>query len=143
MAPSNTPARLARTRVALERAGADWLLIPPSADFRWLTGVVARSTERLVTLAVGRDGRTFCLVPRLESEALGAECPWLELEVWDESEAPLARLARRIELERKHALLLGEGFRTAPLLALAERAACRPGAQVLEPLRARQDGNEL
>ena len=135
--------RLARVREAVERAAADWLLIPASADFRWATGGRARSTERLLLLAVPRSGEPWCLVPRLEADALAAECPWLDLEVWDEHEDPLARLAGRILLDRRPTLLLGEGFRTGPLLALAGRSPSRPAAPVLAPLRASKDTNEL
>jgi len=73
--------RLGRAREALDRQGADWLLVPPSADFRWLTGAVARSTERLVAFALPRRGEPFCVVPKLEAGSLEHECPWLDLEV--------------------------------------------------------------
>jgi len=135
--------RLARARDAVARAAADWLLVPASSDFRWLTGGRARATERLVVLALPRGGEPWCLVPRLEAEALGAECPWLDLEIWDEHEDPLVRLAERIRLDRGSTLLLGEGFRTGPLLSLASRATCRPAAAVLAPLRASKDAGEL
>jgi Xaa-Pro aminopeptidase len=143
MPHSRPDARLARVRERVAGADAAWLLLPASADFRWLTGGRARATERLVLLAIPRSGDPWCLVPRLEAQALSNECPWLELEVWDEHEDPLARLARRIELERKPALLLGEGFRTGALLALAGRTSCRPAAPVLAPLRASKDADEL
>src|SRR5947199_2487 len=48
--------RIARVREALANAGADWLLIPASADFAWLTGGHARATERLVLFALPRAG---------------------------------------------------------------------------------------
>ncbi|TMQ74085.1 MAG: M24 family metallopeptidase [Candidatus Eisenbacteria bacterium] len=135
--------RIARVREALANAGADWLLIPASADFAWLTGGHARATERLVLFALPRTGTPWGLVPKLEAEALAAECPWLELEVWEEHEDPVARLAGRIQLDRRPTLLLGEGFRTGPLLTLAARAICRPAAPVLAPLRACKDAAEL
>src|SRR5262245_50623980 len=132
--------RLEGAREVLARERADWLLIPASADFVWLTGGHARVTERLVLFALPAAGDPFALVPRLEAEALGLECPWLALEVWEEDESPIARLARRIGDAR--ALLLGEGFRTGTLLALAARAECRPAAPVLAPLRAVKDAEE-
>ena len=135
--------RLARVRDGLERHEAAWLLVPPSGDFRWLTGAAARSTERLVVLAVPRRGDPFCLVPRLEADALAAECPWLELEVWEEREDPLARLARRLDLESKPRLLLGDGFRTASLLALVARTECRTAGAVLGTLRLIKDADEI
>jgi Xaa-Pro aminopeptidase len=143
MSPRSVDERLARAQEVLATASADWLLVPASADFRWLTGAVARSTERLVVLAVPRQGSPWCLVPRLESAALAAECPGLDLEIWDESDDPRARLAQRIGLERRPTLLLGEGFRTGVLLALASGAACRPAAPLLAPLRAAKDATEV
>ena len=141
--PQRPDERLARVRDALAQASADWLLVPASADLRWLTGAQARSTERLVLLALPREGAPWCLVPRLESEALAAECPWLALEVWEEDEDPVTRLAARLGLDRRPALLLGEGFRTGVLLSLAALTPCRPAAPVLAPLRATKDASEL
>jgi Xaa-Pro aminopeptidase len=141
--PERRSARLSRARAALEQRGAEWLVVPPSADFRWLTGAVARSTERLVALALPRSGAPFCLVPRLEADALAVECPGLELVVWDEHERPLERLAARLGLEHRPLLLLGDGFRTAPLLALASRTGCQPATEVMAGLRAIKDADEL
>ncbi len=137
------PDRLDAARAALTRLDADWLLLPPSPDLVWLTGAHARSTERLIALALPRAGDPFCMVPRLEAEALAAECPWLEFEVWEEQQDPLEILARRIGLERRPRLLVGEGLRVATVLRLAAQAACAPAAQALAPLRAIKDDAEL
>jgi len=135
--------RIARARVAVAAAGADALLIPASADFRWLTGAHARATERLLVLVLPRSAAPWCVVPALEAEAMAAECPWLTLEVWKDGEDPMTRLAGGLSLETRPSLLLGEGFRTGVLLELAARAACRPGAPVLAPLRATKDAAEV
>jgi len=97
-------ARIARVQQALRADRADFLLIPPSADFRWLTGATARSTERLLLLVVPRDGDSFVLVPALESEALGHECPWLERIAWSDHENAFARLEQRVDLARRPVL---------------------------------------
>src|SRR5262245_2517834 len=136
-------ARLAKVREALDRNGAEWLLVAPSPDFRWLTGAVARSTERLVLFALPRAGDPFCVVPRLEASALAHECPGLELVIWDEHEDPFARLATRIGLEHRPPVLVSDGLRVAPLLRLAAATACRPAGIALEPLRAIKDADEL
>ena len=135
--------RLKQAQTALGEADAGWMLIPASADLSWLTGAHARPTERLLALAVPRAGDPFCLVPKLEADALAIECPWLELEVWEDHEPAFDRLARRLELARRPTLLLGEGFRTTPLLALAAAAPCRPAAPAIAPLRAVKDADEL
>jgi Xaa-Pro aminopeptidase len=141
--PPTFERRLERARTALEHEHADWLLVPASADFRWLTGATARSTERLVALAVPRRGAAFAIVPRLEADALAHECPWLELDAWADGDDPFERLARRVNLVSGPALLVGEGMRTAPLLKLAARARCRPAAAALADLRAVKDDEEI
>ena len=135
--------RLDRARDALARVNADWMVIPPSADFRWLTGGVARSTERLVALALPRAGEPFCVVPRLEAEALGHQCPDLELVVWEEHEDAFERMVRRMKLSPASTVLVGEGLRIAPLLRLTALAACRPAAEAMAPLRASKDAEEI
>jgi len=136
-------ARVAAVQRALHEQGAEFLLVPASADFVWLTGAHARVSERLLCLVVPRGGAPVCIVPKLEAEALGAECPWLERIAWDDDRDPWPLLAGRLGLERRPALLLAEGFRVGPLLALAERTRCRPAAPALEPLRAVKDAEEL
>ncbi|TMQ69305.1 MAG: aminopeptidase P family protein [Candidatus Eisenbacteria bacterium] len=140
---STSATRIARARRAIVAHGADVLLIAPAADFRWLTGATARSTERLLCLAIPREGAPFCLVPRLEADALAHECPGLELVTWEDHEDPLAMLDGRLRLDRAPTLLLGEGFRIAHVLALAARAPCRPAAPAIAPLRAVKEAEEL
>ena len=135
--------RLERARAALRRLEGEWLLVPPSPDLVWLTGAHARSTERLVAFALPREGEPFCIVPRLEADALRAECPWLELEVWDEHEDPFGILVRRMGLARHPRVLVGEGLRVAPLLRLAAQTACVPASSALAPLRAIKDEGEI
>jgi Xaa-Pro aminopeptidase len=135
--------RIARAQGALRASAAEFLLIPASADFRWLTGAVVRSTERLLCLVVPAEGEPFCVVPGLEADALAHECPWLERVAWADHEDGFGMLAARLGLERPRTLLLGEGFRVTPLLALTARATCRPAAPAIAPLRAVKDAAEL
>ena len=137
------PERILSARAALQRLEAEWLLLPPSPDLVWLSSVHARSTERLVAFALPRAGDPFCVVPRLESEALAAECPWRELEGWEEQEDPFEILVRRLGLARRPRVLVGEGLRMATLLRLAAQAPCAPASGALAPLRAVKDAGEL
>lgn len=136
-------ARLDRARAALSSAGAEWLIVPASPDFRWLTGATARVTERLVALVLPRAGEPFLLAPRLEAGPLAAECDGLELLVWDEHEDPLERLAARAEATPSTRLLLGDGLRVPQVLRLAALARCEAAATALAPLRAVKDEGEL
>lgn len=143
MNPDVRERRLRRVREALEAAGADALLVPASADFTWLTGAVARSTERLVAFALPRAGEPFGVIPRLEAGPIAEACPWLPLEVWDDGEDAFARLERRLDLARRPVLAVGDGWRTEVLLRLAAAADCRPATAVLGPLRAVKDAEEI
>ena len=141
--PPRTASRIERAREAAARLGADWLLIPSSPDFTWLTGARARVTERMVAFALPRDGDPFAIVPRLEADALAAAAPWLEVEVWEEAEDPFAILERRLGLERRPRVLLGEGLRVPAVLRLAAAANCGTASTALAPLRAVKDADEL
>lgn len=141
--PALRTARLDRARAAVAGAGAEWLVVPASPDFRWLTGARARVTERLVALAVPASGEPFVLAPRLEAGALARECEGLELLVWDEHEDPLARLVSRAGFARGRRVLLGDGLRVPHVLRLAALAACEPATDALAPLRAAKDEGEL
>jgi Xaa-Pro aminopeptidase len=136
-------ARIASVQQAISKVAADYLLLAPSADFRWITGAQARSTERLLVLAVPATGEPFCLVPRLEAAALAEACPWLRRLVWDDHENAFARLAGELDLSHRRKLFVGEGFRTDPLLELAARAQCLSATPLLGPLRAVKDPEEL
>jgi Xaa-Pro aminopeptidase len=135
--------RIDRVREGLERLRADWLLIPPSADFRWLTNAPARLSERLTALGIPRRGEPFAIVPRLDSTGLARACPWLRLEIWDEDEDAFDRLVRVMGLARGPAVLVGEGLRVPELLRLAAQARCRPARTLLAPLRAIKSADEI
>lgn len=143
MAPNPFDIRLARAQESLRAAAADWLLVPASPDFRWLTGAAARVTERMVLLAVPAQGEAFVVVPRLEAEALAQERSDLAQLIWDEQQDPLEQLAQRASLTSTTTVLLGEGLRVPQVLRLAARTRCAAAAGVLAPLRAVKDADEL
>jgi Xaa-Pro dipeptidase len=141
--PALRSARLDRARAALASAGAEWLIVPASPDFRWLTGAPARISERLVALALPRTGDPFLVAPRLEAQPLAEECGDLEMLVWDEHEDPLARLVSRAGLRREQRVLLGDGLRVPHVLRLAALADCESATAAISPLRAAKDEAEL
>lgn len=135
--------RIESARAALASAGAEWLVAAASPDFRWLTGAPARVSERLVALALPREGAPFVVAPRLEAEALARDCNGLEMVVWEEHEDPLARLVARAGIRRGQRLLLADGLRVSHVLRLSALATCEPAAPVLAPLRAAKSEQEV
>lgn len=67
--------RLRAAQLAATTAGLDALLIPPSADLRYLTGYDAHALERLTLLVLPADGEPTLIVPRLERPAAEAADP--------------------------------------------------------------------
>ncbi|WP_238013361.1 Xaa-Pro peptidase family protein [Dactylosporangium sp. AC04546] len=57
----------------MSEAGLDALLIPPSADLRYLTGYDAHALERLTLLVLPAQGAATLVVPRLERPAAEAQ----------------------------------------------------------------------
>jgi Xaa-Pro aminopeptidase len=135
--------RLARTSAALADAGADWLIVPASPDLLWITGAKARVTERLIALALPRQGEPFLVAPRLEAAPLESELGGLPMLVWDETDDPLARLLERAGIGAASTVMLGEGMRVPQVLRLAATARCRPAGELLAPLRAVKEPAEL
>jgi Xaa-Pro aminopeptidase len=135
--------RLARARGALADAGGDWLLVPASSDLRWLTGAKARVTERLIALALPREGEPFLIAPRLEAAPLESELDGLPILIWDEQDDPLARLIERAGLGASSTVLIADGMRVPQVLRLAETSRCRAAGDVLASLRAVKEPAEL
>ena len=143
MAPISALSRLARVQAALALSGSDWLLVPASADFFWLTNAPARRSERLVALALPRAGEPFVIAPRLEAGPLAQAMPGMAMLIWDEQDDPLALLAARAAITPASNVLLGEDLAVAQVLRLAAMARCAPAAGVLTAHRAVKDAGEL
>lgn len=143
MAPTMALSRLARVQAALAASGAQWLIVPASADFFWLTLAHARMTERLVALALPASGEPFVITPRLEAAPLAEAMPGMDLLIWDEQDDPIALLVARACITPATSVLLGEDLRVAQVLRLAAMAKCAPAAHVLAAPRAVKDEVEL
>jgi Xaa-Pro aminopeptidase len=145
-----TPAhsdRLVRAAQALQRAGADALLVSPGPDLRYLIGYDAVALERLTCLVVPATGEPFLVVPRLErpaAEASPAGALGLELVDWGETDDPYEAVARRLAgagtvvLDDRMWAVKALAFRT--VLPNAEQ---RPAGPVLRELRMRKTPDEI
>lgn len=95
--PAVITARLERARAATAAAGLDALIVTPGADLRYLTGYVAKPLERLTALVLPATGEPVLVVPFLErpaAEAAGVAALGLEIADWQETDDPIALVAR-------------------------------------------------
>lgn len=137
--------RLARARTALREAGIDVLLVGPSSDLRYLTGIDAHLSERLNLLILPVEGEAGFVVPRLEAPNVAAASSLVALHVWDETEAPAELAARVVGADAKVAAV-GDQLQSVFLLRLQAAlpgASWRPSGPLLRGLRMHKDAAEL
>ncbi|HEX6578850.1 MAG TPA: Xaa-Pro peptidase family protein [Jiangellaceae bacterium] len=99
-----TADRLERARAAAAAAGIDVVLVTPGPDLRYLTGYEAMPLERLTCLVLPADGDPVLVVPALErpaAQASPAGALGVEIVDWQETEDPVALVARRTQRARR------------------------------------------
>jgi len=135
--------RVARVQERMRAQGLDWLLVAPSADLTYLTGLEARHGDRLTALLVPAAGEATALVPLLEAGALDRDALPGALLTWPDGADPVALIVER--LSEAHEVGVTESFWARDLLPLQERlpSARLSVATALRPLRERKDEAEL
>jgi Xaa-Pro aminopeptidase len=86
--------RIARVRLRMEQLGVDVLLLSVGPDLPYLTGYEAMPLERLTMLVLPRSGDGWLVVPRLEAPRVDARDERFEIVPWEETEDPVALVAR-------------------------------------------------
>jgi Xaa-Pro aminopeptidase len=134
--------RLERAREALVRRGAAGLALTPGPNLRYLTGVAAGASERLLLLLARAQGPRILIAPAFEGERLAKEARVeLELDLWDEGDDPFARAAGRIS---SGTWLIGPETPFGVAARLQERGArLLSGEDLLSVLRRRKDAEEI
>ncbi len=136
--------RVARVQERMRAQGLDWLLVAPSADLTYLTGLEARHGDRLTALLVPATGEATALVPLLEAGTLDREALPGALLTWPDGADPIALIVDR--LSNAHEVGVTESFWARDLLPLQERlpsARLTVATSALRPLRERKDEAEL
>ncbi len=139
-------ARLERARRLMDEQGLDFLVVGPSSDFRYFTGHRPHESERLTALVLPRRGEPFIVVPRLEAPLLGDLEGRFDLEVWEETEQPTARIAERVRAMGARRGAVNDQLWSGFLLLLQQQlpeVEWRRGREVLATLRVVKDAAEL
>ena len=137
--------RLDRARAAMRAAGVDVLLVGPSADLRYLTGIDAHLSERLNLLVLPAEGPAGFVVPRLEAPNVAGMSSLLTLHVWDETDAPAELVARVVGSGAKTAAV-GDHLYSVFLIRLQTALpglTWEPSGPLLRDLRMHKDAAEL
>lgn len=143
------PERLAAAQRATASAGLDALLIPPSADLRYLTGYHAHALERLTLLVLPAQGEPTLVVPRLERPAAEASpAPATGVRIVDHADGtdPYPLVVKALGGAGSGTVGLGNRMWAEQVLALREAlpgARQRLAGQVLRGLRMRKSPAEV
>src|SRR3954452_12001443 len=78
----------------MRELGVDALLLSVGPDLPYLTGYEAMPLERLTMLVLPVDGDATLVVPRLEAPRVEERPDVFTLRPWDETEDPVAIVAR-------------------------------------------------
>jgi Xaa-Pro aminopeptidase len=86
--------RIHRARATMVETGVDVMLLSVGSDLPYLTGYDAMPLERLTMLVVPRDGEATMVIPRLEAPRVIEQPGVFGLQRWDETDDPVALVAR-------------------------------------------------
>jgi D-alanyl-D-alanine dipeptidase len=131
----------------------DYLVVGPSADLIYLSGMQSRPSERMTVFILSQEGPAHVVIPAFEAPLLPDLPPDTHVHTWGESDNP-ARLAANIVSREGHihpggfhcTIGVGERLWATFLLALqAElpRASFISAASVMTPLRMVKDQEEI
>jgi len=136
--------RADRVRARMGELGVDAVLLSVGPDLPYLTGYEAMPLERLTMLVLPADGDATLVVPRLEAPRVVERPEVFALRSWDETDDPIAIVASLVGATGTLAI----GDRTwarflVDLQAALPTARFTRGSEVMGPLRARKDANEV
>jgi len=140
--------RLARARRFMAEHEVRALILFPSVNMQYMTGLRVHADERLLLAIIPAEGEATLLVPALQEELVRSST-WVEdLRVWDDAADPVALLRD---------VLAGQGLTAAPLAVddrmwarfvlmlqwAAPKARLGTAGRVLRELRMRKSRQEL
>ena len=138
--------RISRVIEALAAADTDAMIVTPSTDFAYLTGVEPPIRERLLALGIGADGTVRAIVPAFEVDAIGPVIDaGIELITWSDGEDAAAMLLDALQLPARPRIAVGAGTPMRfPLEFMQHREVTwSAGDDILVPLRMRKSASEL
>ncbi|HEX9305550.1 MAG TPA: Xaa-Pro peptidase family protein [Thermoanaerobaculia bacterium] len=145
--PPRLPAEVFKERQAKLRAGAksrgwDAILVTPSTNLAYATGLSMFRSERLTALVLVTDGPAVLVTPAFEESNVTRDATVDDVQTWQEEQDPIAIAAKL--LSRKTVGVEGStAFSTASLLSSAASAKVEDAAPVFDALRAVKSAEEL
>jgi Xaa-Pro dipeptidase len=134
--------RQARLRAGAKARGWDALLVTPSTNLAYASGLAMGRSERLTALILFSDGPAVLVTPSFEESNVTRDATVDEVKTWKEDEDPNA-LAAKLLAKKTVGVEGSTAFSTASLLAAAADARTEDATAVFDPLRAVKSEDEL
>ncbi|HEV8609846.1 MAG TPA: Xaa-Pro peptidase family protein [Thermoanaerobaculia bacterium] len=134
--------RQARLRAGAKARGWDALLVTPSTNLAYASGLAMGRSERLTALILFSDGPAVLVTPSFEESNVTRDATVDEVKTWKEDEDPNA-LAAKLLAKKTVGVEGSTAFSTASLLAAAADARTEDATAVFDALRAVKSEDEL
>jgi Xaa-Pro aminopeptidase len=138
--------RWRRVQQIMHRDEVDAILLPPSSDFYYVTGLPTKPSERFTAFILLSEGAPTLILPQFELAGLGPDIrQTVSCRGWEETDDPFL-LAARILGKANARVAVGSQMWTTFLLSLQERlveAHWVSAADVMSTMRMTKDDREI
>lgn len=134
--------RQTKLRAAAKARGWDVLLVTPSTNLEYATGLSMWRSERLTALLLFSDGPAVLVTPSFEESNVIRDATVDDVKTWKEEEDPIA-LATKLLAKKSVGVEGSTAFATASLIAAAADARTHDATAVFDALRAIKSEEEL
>jgi Xaa-Pro dipeptidase len=134
--------RQAKLRAGAKARGWDALLVTPSTNLAYASGLSMGRSERLTALILFSDGPAVLVTPSFEQSNVTRDATVDEVKTWREDEDPIA-LAAKLVAKKTVGIEGSTAFTTVSLIAAASDARTEDATAVFDALRAVKSEEEL
>jgi Xaa-Pro dipeptidase len=134
--------RQARLRAGAKSRGWDAILVTPSTNLAYATGLSMSRSERLTALVLATEGPAVLVTPAFEESNVARDATVDDVQTWQEEQDPIA-IAAKLVLRKTVGVEGSTAFSTASLLSSAASAKVEDAAPVFDALRAVKSAEEL
>jgi Xaa-Pro aminopeptidase len=134
--------RQAKLRAGAKARGWDVLLVTPSTNLAYASGLAMGRSERLTALILFSDGPSVLVTPSFEESNVTRDATVDEVKTWREDEDPIA-LAAKLLAKKTVGVEGSTAYSTASLLAAEAQARTQDATAVFDALRAIKSAEEL
>jgi Xaa-Pro dipeptidase len=134
--------RQAKLRAAAKARGWDVLVVTPSTNLAYASGLSMGRSERLTALLLFADGPAVLVTPAFEESNVTRDATVDDVKTWKEEEDPIA-LAGRLLAKKAVGFEGSTAFATASLLAAAADARPQDATPLFDALRSVKSEQEL